>query len=178
MAKSLPMMRETQNLERMVAALADRTAFYLAKEMAIDVTDVREAGDRFEALTLEHLTALVGVGGPSGMLVAFSYSPELADALVQRMADALELSDDEVDAYRDASLSEIANVITGNWIADFAPPGERVSLTPPVILEGARRIHRVPDATFRSVTTVTHEGLLSIYLIGPQNMFDHFLNAR
>ena len=171
------MIRETQNFERMVASLADRTALYLTAEMAIDVTGVHDAGRGLEALTLEPLTAVVGVGGPSGMLVAFSYSPELADALFLRMADALDLSADDEDAYRDASLSEIANVITGNWIADFSRPGERVSLTPPVILEGATRIHQVPNATFRCITTITGEGSLGIYLIGPQNMFDHFLNA-
>jgi len=171
------MMRETQTLERMVASLADRTALYLTAEMALDVTDVHDAGTDLKALTLEPLTAVVGVGGPSGMLVAFSYSPELADTLFLRMADALDLSAEEEDAYRDASLTEIANVITGNWIADFSRPGERVSLTPPMILEGAKRIHHVPNATFRSITTRTDEGSLSIYLIGPQNMFEHFLNA-
>lgn len=171
------MMRETQNLERMVASLADRTSFYLTAEMAIDVTGIRDSGTGLEALTLGPLTAVVGVGGPSGMLVAFSYSPELADALFLRMADALDLAAGEEDTYRDASLSEIANVITGNWIADFSRPGERVPLTPPVILEGAKRIHHVPNATFRNITTITSEGSLSIYLIGPQNMFDHFLNA-
>ena len=172
------MIRETENIERMVTALADRTTLYLASHMAIDVTDVENAGQGLDALTLEHLTAVVGVGGPSGVLVAFSYSPGLADALFQHTADALGFSEDEGDVLRDACLSEIANVITGNWIADFAPPGERISMTPPVVLEGARHIHHVPDATFRSITTVTKEGPLSIYLIGPQNMFDQFLDAK
>ena len=161
----------------MLASLAERTRRYLTDEMAIAVHAVHDSDGHADALSLAQMTAVIGIGGPSGLLIAFSYSPELADALFQRMIAALEIPPHEAEAFRGASLTEILNVIAGNWIADFSPPGARVCLTPPVLVEGARHIHRVPNATFRTLLATTEFGPLNVHLIGPQNLFDLHLNA-
>lgn len=161
----------------MVPALAERTRQHLSGEMDIAVRDLHETDDITDALTLEHLTAVVGIGGPSGLLVAFTFSPQIAEALFQTTLVALGLPEDEAEAFRDACLTEFANVIAGNWIADFAQPGTPVCLTPPVLVEGAKRIHHVPNATFHSLSVHTDAGRLDIHLVGPQNRFDLHLNA-
>ena len=172
------MMLEPQTLERMVSSLEMRTRNYLTDEMDIAVSDVRHQGRDLESLKLENLTAVIGIGGPSGLLVAFSFCARMADTLYRRTTASLKIPPGKEDVYRDAALVEIANVIVGNWIADFASRDEHVSMTPPVILEGANRIHHVPNATFRSIAMATGEGALFMHLVGPRNMFDHYLNAR
>lgn len=161
----------------MLAALAERTRQHLGAEMDITVQSLSEADTLADPLTLEHLTAVMGIGGPSGLLLAFSFSPGLAETLFQRTLDALGLPEEDAAAFRDACLTEFANVVAGRWIGDFAPPDTRISLTPPVLIEGARRIHRVPNATFHSLATDTDSGRLGIHLIGPQSRYDLHLEA-
>lgn len=171
------MMQEMENLAQMMSSLGERTQLYLECETGIAVTAIAETDNAPAALALDHMTAVVGIGGDTGMLAAFSFSPQLAEALFLRLVEALGLPREEAEDFRAAGLSEMANVIAGNWIAEFSPPGTRTCLTPPVLVEGARHIHRAPQAIFRTLSIATEAGSLSIHLVGPKNMFDLYLNA-
>ncbi len=171
------MMQEQETLAHMMSSLGERTRSYLEAEMDIAVTAMADADNAPAEITLDHRTAIVGVGGEAGFLAAFSFSPELDETLFQRLALALGLVPDEAEDFREPGLGEMANVIAGNWIAEFSPPGTRTVLTPPVLVEGAKDIPRIPHAIYRTVSIATEVGSLSIYLIGPKNMFDLQLNA-
>jgi CheY-specific phosphatase CheX len=171
------MTQQQEALTHMMAALAGATQSYLESEMDIAVTAIADADNTPDSLTLDHMTAVIGIGGESGLLATFCFSPELDESLFQRLSLALGLPPDEAKDFRPAGLTEMANVIAGNWIAEFSPPGTRTALTPPVLVEGTKAIPRIPHAIYRTVSIATEAGSLSIYLIGPKNMFDLQLNA-
>lgn len=164
-------------LAQMMTALGERTRLYLETEMAIPVTAMADADNVPAAITLDEMTAIVGIGGPTDLLAAFSFSSGLADALFHRLIEMLGLPPEEAGEFRQAGLGEMANVIAGNWIAEFSPPGTRTTLTPPTLVEGAKDIPHIPRAIYRTLSIATESGSMSIYLIGPKNMFDLMLNA-
>lgn len=171
------MTSDTSRLEKVLDAVAERARNYLQDEAAIGVTRVRRAVNEVHSVTLENLTAMIGIGGPSGILVAFNYSPELSDALFRHMTQGLDVSADEEQVFRHGTLTEIANVILGNSIPEAFAVGESIPMTPPVILEGATRIHHRDDTMFGSISIATLRGPLDIHLVGPRRIFDHYLKS-
>jgi CheY-specific phosphatase CheX len=171
------MTSDAPRLEKALDAVAERARNYLQNEAAINITRVRKAVNGVHSVTLENLTAMIGIGGPSGILAAFNYSPELSDALFRHTTQGLDVSADEEQIFRHGTLTEFANVILGNAIPDAFPFGESISMTPPVILEGATRIHYRDDTVFGCVSIATDRGSLDIHLVGPQKMFDQYLKS-
>jgi len=82
----------------------------------------------------------------------------------------------EEDLYRCSTVTEVANVIIGNCTADFSSFGERISISPPILLEGTKHIHRMKDAMFNNVAIVTAQGCFDINLVGPRDMFNAHLD--
>ena len=170
------MMQQMGCFKTVAASLADKTKSYLATQAGIDVTGMHAVTDDVDHLKLRHASAVIGVGGSVGMLIAFSFSQRMVDALYERLTAGIEIPADQQSAYREAVVTEIANVIIGNCTADFASNGECVSLTPPVLLEDTKSICRMKDARFGTVAMDTPYGPFDIHMVGPRNMFDSQLN--
>jgi CheY-specific phosphatase CheX len=170
------MMQRMGCFKTVAAALAERTKDYLAAHVGIGVAATQVATDEVDHLRLRHATAVIGVGGSVGMLIAFSFSRPLADAVYTRLMAGIDIPADEEAAYRESAVTELANVIIGNCTADFAGGGERISLTPPVLLEDTKSIFRMKDARFGAVALQTSYGPLDIHMVGPCDMFDAELN--
>jgi CheY-specific phosphatase CheX len=170
------MMQQMGCFKTVAAALADRTRSYLAAQAGIEVTGAHVATDDVDQLKLRHATAVIGVGGSIGMLIAFSLSRSLVDALYERLTAGFDIRPEQEADFRAAVVTEIANVIIGNCTEDFADEGERVSLSPPVLLEDSKSIHRMKNARFGTVMMETRHGPFDIHMIGPRNMFDAQLN--
>jgi CheY-specific phosphatase CheX len=169
-------MQQMGCFKMVAAALAERTKSQLAAQAGIVPTAVRVAADEVDHLKLRHATAVIGVGGSVGMLIAFSLSQPMAEALYQRLTVGLDIPSDQEADFREAAVTEFANVVLGNCTADLAVDGERVSLSPPVFLEDTKSIFRMKDARFGTVMMETPYGPLDIHMIGPCNMFDAQLN--
>lgn len=159
-----------------VTSLVDHTKDYLMCEAGIAVTHARRAARSLDQLNLRQSTAVIGVGGDFGVLIAFSFPPELVDILYRRLAAAFEVPAGEEALYRREAVTETANIIIGNCTARFAADGGRVSMSPPVLLEAAKPIPRMKNAIFDSVSLVTPHGVFEINLVGPYDMFDAHLN--
>lgn len=168
---------EPLQIEALIEAIARRAASYLTDEAAIEVIDVdtvaRIAADE---LALERLTVLIGMGGPSGILIAFSFSPDLGESLLRHTAAILEIAPGEEQKFLYGTLAETANVIVGNAVPGEMSAALHATMTPPVILEAATRIHHVEGASFAAVSLSTGEGHVDIYLVWPQKLFVHILD--
>ena len=169
-------MRQMACFKMVAASLADRTKSYLAAHAGIDVTAVNVVTDDVDHLKLRQATAVIGVGGCVGMLIAFSLSQRVADVLFERLTAGIEVPPDKEADYREAAVTEVANVIIGNCTADFTADGGSISLSPPVMLEETKSIFRMKDAMFGTVTMETPYGPFDIHMVGPRNMFDAELN--
>ena len=169
-------MQHMTSFKTVAACLAGRTKSYLADQAGIDVTDVHAVTDGVNHLKLRQATAIVGIGGNAGMLIAFSFSQPMIDALYERLTAGLDIPRDQKSEYCDAAITEVANVIVGNCTEDFAKLDNRISLSPPVLLEDSKSIYRMKNAMFGTVSMVTPHGSLDIHIVGPRAMFAAQLN--
>lgn len=161
----------------LIDSIAERAADYLRDEAAIRVMDMHTAASgAADDLVLENLTVLIGIGGPSGVLIAFSFSQDLSEALLRHTAAMLEIAQGEERKFLYGTLAETANVIVGNAVPGEVSGALHVAMTPPVILEAATRIHHVEGAASGSISISTLQGRLDIYLVWPQRLFVHILD--
>lgn len=159
-----------------INALVDQTKNYLLREAGIDVTHARRGPRSLDQLTLKQSTAVIGVGGDFGALIAFSLPEELVNILYERLTAAIAIPAGQEALYRREAVTEMANIIIGHCIARFSANGGRVTMSPPVLLEAAQPIPRLKDAIFDSVSMDTPHGSFDIHLVGPYDMFDAHLN--
>jgi len=172
----LCMNKEMAFPEMVVASLVNRTKNYLASQAGVDVTDAQRTTGDLDQLELRQSTAIVGVGWSIGLLIAFSFAQEIVDVLYDRLTADIGVPAGEEDLYRREVVTEVANIITGNCTADFSTGGKRISMSPPILLEAAKRIHRMRNAVFDSISLVTAHGCFDISLVGPRDLFDAHLN--
>jgi CheY-specific phosphatase CheX len=163
-------------LETVIEAVAKHASHYLKHEARIENIITRKSVEGAQALPLEYYTAMIGIGGSAGFLVALSYSPELSEALFQHTTAGLLIPPEQRQMYLNGTLTEVANVILGHAVPDAAPSGDMVAISPPVILEGAKFLHLAQDARFGSIAIASSRGALNIHLVSVQTIVDHYLN--
>ena len=155
-------MQHMTSFKTVAACLAGRTRSYLAEQADIGVSEEHAVTDGVNHLKLRKATAIVGIGGNTGMLIAFSFSQPMIDALYERLTAGIAVPPDQKSELRDATVIEVANIIVGNCTEDFARLDDR--------------IYRKTDAMFGTVSMVTPHGSLDIHIVGPRAMFEAQLN--
>jgi CheY-specific phosphatase CheX len=165
-------------MSRTMFSILHQTSAVLAGEgMArIDGFDVHELGQEF--VKLHDITAVAGFGLPVGLLIAFSFDQTLLGDILDKATGTLPVPDDERELYLRETAAEVVNTVLGLCTADFDLKDTAVSLSPPVVMEGARDIQRRGDAVFASMEILTDKGAVSVNLFGPRHLFDDSLNYR
>ena len=158
-----------ESLEDLTASLARQTRSYLAGEMSTDTLAFQDVTADPVTATLKEHTVIMGVGGSSGFLTAFSFSQELGDRLFQQTTSQMDISPEEGMTYRHSVLAEAVNVIVGHWLAEIGQPDTAISLSPPIVLNGTQNIHLQDDAVFTSTSLMTDAGSVDIHIMGTQN---------
>jgi CheY-specific phosphatase CheX len=153
-----------------------RTIAFLRDELGLvaDGVDCRLHQDK--CVTLRALTAIVAVGSRAGLYIAYSYDELLIRAVTERFAAGLSILPEEELLYIRETASEVVNIIVGNCTTDLARRGELVTLSPPMLLLGARTIHGRPQAAIALLTLRFPEGTLDVAFVGPKFLFDDHLN--
>lgn len=142
----------------------------------IDGFDVHEVGQ--DSVKLHDITAVAGFGLPVGLLIAFSFDQTLLGDILDKATGALPVPDDERELYLRETAAEVVNTVLGLCTADFELREVAISLSPPVVMEGARDIQRRGDAVFASMEILTDKGAVSVNLFGPRHLFDDRLNYK
>jgi hypothetical protein len=165
-------------IPRVMASILDQTREILSAEAVIAVEGAENFDLNVKKLHLHNLTVIAGLGGPISLLIAFSFEESLVDALFTRIAADIEIPPGEEDLYRRETAAEIVNTILGLCTSDFQSIEESIALSPPVVVEDARCIHRPKNAVFASMRIRTERGILSVSFVGPREMFDDHLNYQ
>ncbi|MDP3736921.1 MAG: chemotaxis protein CheX [Hyphomonadaceae bacterium] len=131
-----------------------------------------------ERVVLRAMTAIVAVGSRAGLYIAYSYDESLIRAMARRYTEGLSISPDEEELYVRETASDVVNVIVGNCTADLARRGETVTLSPPVLMVGARTIQGRTETTIAALTLRFPEGALDVAFVGPRLLFDEQLNYK
>jgi hypothetical protein len=165
-------------MARTMYSILQQTSAVLAGEglARIDGFDVHDVGA--EAANLHDITAVAGFGVPVGLLIAFSFDHTLLGGILDKTVAAMPISEEERPLYLRETAAEMVNTVLGLCTADFQLQETVVSLSPPVVMEGARCIPRRGDALLASMDIHTDKGAVSINLFGPHELFDDCLNYR
>jgi len=159
-----------------VEVVVKRTITFMREQLDMRPQGVERHEGSPESLRLRDITAIVGVGSKAGLYVAFSYDDRLIRAMMKRYTADLAVAPDEEELYVQETAADIVNVIVGNCTADLSQRPEPVSLSPPVLMVGARTISGSPGTTVAALTLQLDEGRLDLAFVGPRVMFDERLN--
>ena len=163
-------------IEKVVGATVARTCRYFEDEFDIKSTVAAESPGNIERLDIYGLTAIVGIGGPISLLIAFSFEQGLIDAIYKQMTADIEVPTGEEKEFLESVAAEVINIIIGNATADFQEPGRTISLTPPMVVDRVKHIHRIKDVVFIRRRMDTEFGGVDISLVGPGELFDRKLD--
>lgn len=158
-------------------AIIGRSCSYLKEELGIAIRKTAPKLYDVEELLLKDVTTIIGIGQPVSMLIAFTFESSLLQRLFEIEADGLEIAPEERTLYLRETAAETANIVLGHSTADMEAEGQALSLSPPVVIEETRCIHRPKNAVFASVGIDTDVGDLMISFVGPRELFDEHLNA-
>lgn len=165
-----------EHFPKAMTAVQKRTRAYLEDEIGLAVTTQKTMIGDIDVLELRKVTTIVGTGGPVNLLIAFGFDPSLLERLCQAATANLAIAAEERTLFLRETAAETVNFILGHATADLAETGNDVTLSPPVVLEGGRSIHRPKKAMFTTIELSTIHGSLDIYFIGPSELFDQRLN--
>lgn len=165
-------------IPRVMASILGQTREVLAAEAVIAVDGAETFDCDVTKLQLHDMTVIAGLGGPISLLIAFSFESSLVDALFSRVTADIEVPSGEEDLYRRETAAEIVNTILGLCTSDFQNIEESIALSPPVIIEDARCIHRPKNAVFANMRIRTERGIVSVSFVGPRELFDDHLNYQ
>jgi CheY-specific phosphatase CheX len=155
-----------------------RTLAFMRDELGLTPAGVARRTHHEKSVVLRPITAIVGVGSLAGVYIAYSYDVSLIRAMTRKYTRGLEIAGDAEELWIRETASDIVNVIVGNSTADLARRGELITLSPPVLMVGARTIQGRDDSTIAALTIRFDEGALDIAFVGPRILFDDHLNLK
>jgi CheY-specific phosphatase CheX len=155
-----------------------RTIAFMHDELGLSPSGIDRLTHHAKSVVLRPITAIVGVGSRAGLYIAYSYDVSLIRAMTKRYTSELGVGDDAEEVWIRETASDVVNVIVGNSTADLAKLGELVTLSPPVLVVGARTIQGRDETTIAALTMNFPEGALDIAFVGPRILFDDRLNLQ
>jgi CheY-specific phosphatase CheX len=173
-----PISRMDPEITAVIQVIEQHTIAFLHDQLSMVPNAVDRCLRHEGFVMLRSITAIVGVGSRAGLYIAFSYDDPLIRAMTRRYTEDLSIAPEEEELYVRETASDIVNVIVGNSTADLARRGELITLSPPVLMEGARTIHARRESTIATLTLHFPRGALDVAFVGPRLMFDEHLNYR
>ena len=164
------------NVAEVMNIIERRTISFAAEELDMTARPGPRRLQDIQELELRDLTALVAVGPRVDLYIAYSFTAKLIKEIAERLTVDLDLPPEDMPKYVLESACEMVNIIVGNSTAELAECGKVLHLSPPVVMVGAKQIHRHSDAVFATVTLDFDQGELDIAFVGPQHLFDTNLN--
>lgn len=155
-----------------------RTLAFMSDELGLTPIGVDRLTHREKSVVLRPITAIVGVGSRAGLYIAYSYDVSLIRAMTKEYTSGLAIACDDEEVWIRETASDVVNVIVGNSTADLARRGELITLSPPVLMVGARTIQGRDESTIAALTIRFPEGALDIAFVGPRILFDDHLNLQ
>jgi len=167
-----------QDIAAVLKVVEQRTIAFLRDELGLVADKIDRRLHHEESITLRAMTAIVGVGSLAGLYIAYSYDESLIRAMTKRYTAELSIAPEDEELYMRETASDVVNVIVGNCTADLARSKDVVTLSPPVLMVGARTIQGRPKTAVSALTLQFPEGALDVAFVGPRRLFDDHLNYK
>ena len=169
-------MTEANIVKLISEAMVVRVREFLENQLGVQVDAGQASGSEIDLVALHDITAIVGVGGAANLLVAFSLSSSLLDRIFERFTADIEVPPNERDTYRLETAAEFINIVVGHCTGDMPKGDHAITLSPPVVVQEAKSIHRAKGAVFWRQSIRTDQGDLDINYVGPRELFDIEMN--
>lgn len=168
------------NTRRLMTVITDGTIRFLKEETALDARENQLKFEDMPRLRLKDLSSLISIGGQLNIYVVFSFEETLINKIFENYTDDLDLDPgldpEERTEYMEETAGEMINIITGNAMVSFQEKGSAIHFSPPIIIPEAKRIVRHKNAKFITSDVDTAHGTMSIFLVGPRELFDEKLD--
>jgi len=161
---------------RLIESVGSRTRSYLLHEGRIATQNMMLQFQDVSQLKLQHLTSIMSVEGPLDVLFAFSFDETLARKIMLEYTAELSVEPADIESYTEETVADLINIVLGNALGDFNLSGEAIKVSPPIVISGAKNIHKSRPAQFLTAELKTDHGELQIHCIGPRELFDPELN--
>ena len=169
---------QSLDIEHVMNAVTDRAKSYLLDEVEIQVSDISYLLHDVHTLELKYLTSLMSIGGNYNIYMAFSFDESLIRHITEVYTSDIEVEEDEAEIYLEETAGDVINIILGNATADLASGGTIIQLSPPVVITEAKSIARSRGAKFYTANMDSSYGRLSVFIIGPTELFDTNLTYK
>ena len=165
-------LKPSAEVMQVMQSVITRTRAYFDSEFGISLIE-SGCGSGVNSLPLLDMTAVIGMGGWVNLLIAFSFDEGLINALYERMTANFNVRADETSTFRKAAAGDIVNTVLGHCTEDFHGLDQHaISLTPPVILDKVKHVHRMKNAMFYTQSLSTEFGRMNINLVQPRELFN------
>jgi signal transduction histidine kinase len=165
-------LKPSAEVMQVMQSVITRARAYFDGEFGISLIE-SDGGSDVNSLPLLDMTAVISMGGAVNLLIAFSFDAGLINALYKRMTADFDVKTNEVSMFREAAAGDVINTVLGHCTADFQGlDRQAISLTPPVILDKVKHIHRMKNAMFYTQSLSTEFGRMNINLVQPRELFN------
>ncbi len=166
------------DIAAVLSVVEQRTIAFLRSELGLVADSIDRRLRHEERIVLRSVTAIVGVGSADGLYIAYSYDESLIRAMTKRYTAELSIAPEDENLYMRETASDVVNIIVGNCTADLARRGDLITLSPPVLMLGARTIQGRPKTAIAALTLQFSDGTLDVAFVGPRHLFDEHLNYK
>jgi CheY-specific phosphatase CheX len=167
-----------RDIATVINVVEQRTIAFLRSELSLLADSIDRRLRHEECIVLRSVTAIVGVCSADGLYIAYSYDESLIRAMTKRYTAELSIALGDEDLYMRETASDVVNIIVGNCTADLARRGDLITLSPPVLMLGARTIQGRPRTAIAALTLQFPAGALDVAFVGPRHLFDEHLNYK
>jgi CheY-specific phosphatase CheX len=173
-------MTETWGIPRkVIESVIEKTRSHFEDVVDIGILSTTFSSGEISELALRDITAIVGIGSPFKVMVAFSFDNPLAKYLTEIETRGLEITDDARQQFLLEAVAETINIVLGHCTSDLAENGNVVTLSPPVVvhMREESQIYWPKGASFATTGFVTDRGILDVDFIVPNHLFDKELKS-
>jgi len=168
----------SSEIQKAIEIVASGVRNYLKSAHGIVSVAQPATNGKADALALNDVTAIIGLGGAITNLVTVSFDRTLLTHLLKLETQGLVVPENEQELYLRETAAEIANVILGHCLAYLEDlvacdaGGGRISMLPPVVIEHVGSMHQAQGAAYTSVVLPTDFGSLVVSIIWPYELFE------
>ncbi len=170
------MVKVCQQTSHLIEAVGARAKSYLQEESNISTRNISYDFYNVNNLELNYLTSIMAVEGHLDVLFAFSFDKNIAKKIMEEYTAELPSPNDNPEDYIEETVADLINIVLGNALGEFNIGGEAIRVSPPIVISGAKNIHKNKTAQFLTAELGTDFGKLQIHCIGPRELFDPQLN--
>lgn len=145
--------------EQILDKLSKRVVDYIGNDLQLNVQNISQITINKE-IQFSNQTACISILNPNNATLAMSTSYRLSELLLRSFIN-VDILNDEINEYAQATLDETLNITLGNILKDLSPEFGKITISPPFSLDNQQRIFQ-KDLSEMYLVEITIEGEIMI----------------